>query len=95
MLDLITLVLGEDQDVFEVNKDKPIDHAPEHVVDECLEDRQGVGKAERHDQIFKMPSRGVKGGLPFVPLPNPNQVISIAEVQLRKDGCPLQEHEGQ
>ncbi len=37
---------------------------------------------------------GVKGGLAFVPLPNPNQVISTAEVQLRKDGCPLHELKG-
>ncbi len=41
-----------------------------------------------------MPIRGVKGGLPFVPRPNRNQVISTAEVQLCKDGCPLQELEG-
>ncbi len=88
------LVLGEDQDVVEVNKDNPINHISVHVVYACLEDRRDVGKAERYDQIFKKPSRGVKGGLPFVPLPNPNQVISTAEVQLCKDGCPLQELEG-
>ncbi len=94
MLDMIALILGEDQDVVKVNKNKPIDHVSKHAVDECLEDRRGVRKAKRHDQLFKMPGMGVKGGLPFVPLPNPNQVISIAEVKLRKDGRPLQELKG-
>ncbi len=94
MLDIITLVLGEDQDIVEVNKNKLIDHVSEHVVDECLEDCRGVRKAKRHDQIFKMPGMGVKGGLPLVPLPNLNQVMSTAEIQLSKYCCPLQELKG-
>ncbi len=72
LLDMIALVLEEDQDIIEINKNKPVDHVSEYVIDECLEDRRGVRKPKRHDQILKVPRRYVKGGLPFVPLPNPN-----------------------
>ncbi len=47
VLDMIVLVLGEDQDVVEVNKNEPINNVSEQVIDECLEDRRGVWKAKR------------------------------------------------
>ncbi len=69
---MIALNLGEDQDIVEVNKNEPVDHVSKHVIDECLEDHRGVRKPKWHDQILKVPRGGVKGGLPFVTLPNPN-----------------------
>jgi len=44
-------------------------HISQHVVDEYLEDRWGVGQPEGHDQVFKVPPGGVKSGLPFVTFP--------------------------
>ncbi len=67
MLDMIALVLEEDQDIVEVNKNKSVDHVSEHVIDECLKDRRGVGKPKRHDQILKVPSGGVKKAVFYSP----------------------------
>ena len=41
--------LGEDQDVVEVNENGMVQHVPENVIDQGLEDRGGVGEPEGHN----------------------------------------------
>jgi hypothetical protein len=68
----------KDQYVVQVNIYELVDHISQHVVDECLEDCWGVGKPEGHDQVFKVPPRGIKGSLPFIPPPDADQMISVS-----------------
>lgn len=37
-----------------------------------------------------MPQRGVEGHLPFVPLPDPHQMVGVAEVELGEDPGPVE-----
>ena len=54
-LDVVNVFLagtGEDWDVVKVNKDKSIEHVPEHVIHQRLEDRRGIGEVEGHHQVL-------------------------------------------
>lgn len=51
---------GEDED-----KDKPVQHVPENVIDQTLEHSRGIGKAKWHEQILVMTTGRVEGGLPL------------------------------
>ncbi len=55
VLDMISLILGEDQDIVEVNKHKPIDHVSEHIVDECLQDRWELERPNGMTKYSKCP----------------------------------------
>ena len=59
-----------------------------------LEHRGGIAEPKLHAQVLVMPQLGVKSRLPLVPLPNPDQVLSVLEVELGEDVSSLQEFEG-
>jgi hypothetical protein len=75
----------KNQYVIQVDIYELIDHVSQHVIDECLEDPWGVGQAEGHDQVFKVPPGGVKGSLPLISPPNADQMISVSQIQFRED----------
>ncbi len=52
----------------------------QHVINEYLENRGGVGQPEEHDQIFKVPPWGIKRSFPLIPLPYADQMISITQI---------------
>lgn len=54
MLDVPLQVLGEDEDVIQVDKHEPTQHVVEDVVDQILEHHRRIGETERHNQVFKM-----------------------------------------
>ncbi len=78
------------QYVIQVDIYELIYHVSQHVIDECLENRGGVGQPEGHNKIFKVPPGGIKRGLPLIPLPNADQMISVTQIEFTKDGCSLQ-----
>ena len=86
---MILFVLRKDQDVVQVNKYKYIEHIPEDVINQPLEDCGGVSQAEGHDQILIMTTRGVKGCLTLVPFTDAHKVVSVPEVELPKDSSSL------
>jgi hypothetical protein len=86
---VILFVLRKDQDVVQVNKYKYIEHIPEDVINQPLEDRGGISQAEGHVQILIMTTRGVKGCIPIVSLSDAHKVVSVPEVELRKDSSSL------
>ena len=56
-LDVVVVLLpglGEDQDVVQVDEDEPVEHVPNNIIYEALEDGKGVGKPEqhRHPDVF-------------------------------------------
>ena len=63
---------GEDEDVIEVDKDEPVQHVTENIIDQSLEHSRGCltnGKAKWHDQILVVTAGRVEAGLPLVPFP--------------------------
>lgn len=74
MLNVFLLCLQKDEDVINVNKDKPVQHVVEDIAHQCLEhsgqSRNTVGQSKRHHQTLEVPQRGIKGGFPFTPLTN-------------------------
>ncbi len=87
-------VLGVDQDIVYVHNDKLVEELPEHLVHKPLEDRRGVGKAIRYDQIFIVAWGGNEIPIPLVASPYTNEVIGTPQVQLRKDAGPIEFLEG-
>ena len=41
-------ILGEDEDVVEVDKNKLVDHVSQYVIDQTLEDGWCFSESERH-----------------------------------------------
>ncbi len=68
------------KNVIDVNNYPTIQHVPEDIVDEGLEYRRTVGKAEGHNRIFIVPIAGEKGCFPFIAPPDADEIIGIAEV---------------
>jgi hypothetical protein len=68
---------GEDEDVIEVDEDKPVQHVMENIINPSLEHSRGVGKAKWHNQILVVDAGRVEGSLPLVPFPYPHQVVGI------------------
>jgi hypothetical protein len=46
---MLSLVLGEDQDVIEVDHDAGVQEVSENVVHHCLECGRGITEAKWHD----------------------------------------------
>ena len=59
---------GEDEDVINVDEDKPVQHVTENIIHQSLEHSRGVGEAKGHDQIFVVAAGRVEGGISLVPL---------------------------
>ena len=89
MLDMFLRTPGENQDVIKVENYEDIQHVPKNIIHEGLKDCRSIGKSERHDQIFVMPS----GRLELIPLPYPNKMVSIPKVQLREEDSSQQRFE--
>lgn len=53
MMDVFLHVLGEDENVIQVGKDKPVEHITKK---ECW----GIGKDKRHHQVLKVAQGGVE-----------------------------------
>ena len=84
-------ILGENENVVQINKNKLVYHISQDIVHQGLEDGWRVREAERHDEVLPGPRRCVEGRLPFVTFLNPHKVLGIPEVQLGKDRRSLQE----
>ncbi len=59
-------------------------HVSENVIHEGLEDRRTVGKAERYKAVLVVPSRGWECCFPLIALPDSNQVLCWAKIELGK-----------
>ncbi len=87
-------VSGENEDVVKVDKHKPVQEIPQHVIHQGLKDSKGVGETKRQDPVFIVTQRGVECGLPFIPFADPHQMVGIPKVQLREHCDSLQRFEG-
>lgn len=72
MLNMGALIREKDQYVIQVDKDKPVKHVSNDVINQELED------TKQHDQVFIMSAGGGKTCFPFVPLFYPQQVVCIS-----------------
>ncbi len=67
-----------------------MEELPEHLVHELLEDGGGVGKAIRHHEVLIVAGGSNECRLPLVALPDSNEVVRAAQVQLREDAGPTE-----
>ena len=74
---MFLLGAGEDQNVIKVDEDELVEHVPEHVIHQRLENSRSVGEAEGHHQVLVVTSGGIERCLPLVPLADPDQVIGV------------------
>ena len=79
-------VIGEDEDVVNVDHNLPFcDQLSEYLIHHGLESCWGVAKTKEHHQWFKKPPICPKGGLPFIPLFNPDVVIPPSNIQFGEE----------
>ena len=85
MLDVVFLVVREDQDVIKVDDNKLVHDILEDVIDKVLEAGGRIHETETHDEgLEKTLGRG-EGGFPFIPLPDPDVVVTPSDVKLGED----------
>ena len=84
----------EDKDVVDVNKHGAVQHVPEDIVDQGLEDSGGVDESEGYNQVLKVAQRCVERGLPLVSLPDADQVVCVTAIKLGEDHGSVEGNEG-
>ena len=85
-MDLVLLhVMGEHQDVIEIDDDKGVEVGAEDVVHEALESGGCICEAEGHDGILEMAIAGAEGGLGDVVGVYADLVVAMAQVDLGED----------
>ena len=77
--------VGVYQDVVEVRNTELVQILAQGSVDVGLERGRGVGKAERHDEVFEMAVSGAESCLPLVTHGDADKVICGPEVDLGKE----------
>src|SRR3954471_1531667 len=82
MFGMILLILGEDQNIIEIDQDKFVDVGVEDEIHQASECWRSIDKAERHDSIFirtKACSKCCLGNIFFT---NANLMITHTKVKL-------------
>src|SRR4030081_2938128 len=82
---VIFRVVRVNEDVIEVGDDRNVEHVAKYVVDETLKSGESIGEAEGHDEPFERTVSGAEGGFPFISFSDPDEVISVSEVDLGVD----------
>ena len=78
-------VLGVYQDVIQIDDNTDIEEICEDTIDKSLKSHRGVSQAEGHDIPLKGPIPRAECGFPFITFCNADQVVCIAEINLRVD----------
>src|SRR5882724_3022132 len=73
-------VVRIDENVVQIYDDNDIDHICEDVVHKPLKICQRISKPFRHYQPFEGTIMSLEGSLPFVSGCNPNEMVSVLEV---------------
>ncbi len=87
---MVGQVPGVNKDVVDIDYHRAVEELPEHLVHKLLEDRGGVGKAIRHNKVFIVAGWSNECRLLLIALPDPNEVVCTAQVQLREDAGPTE-----
>jgi hypothetical protein len=82
MLAMVRIVIRIDEDVVKIYDDANIEEIAEDVVYEALESGGSIRKSEGHDQPPIGAIASVECGLPFVSIGDPDEMISMAKVDL-------------
>lgn len=68
-------------------RDKHVEHNLKDIIHQILEDRKGISKTKRQNQIFVMACRSIKGNLLLISHFNSNKTVCITEVERKKNLC--------
>src|SRR5271163_2004620 len=74
-------IVGENEDILEVDNDINIKKVAENVVHKLLEGSRCISETKRHNKPFERTVTGMEGSFPLVTFGNADQVICMAEVQ--------------
>lgn len=66
-------------------RDKHVEHNLKDIIHQILEDRKGISKTKRQNQIFVMACRSIKGNLLLIFQFNSNKTVCITEVERKKN----------
>ena len=78
-------VLGVYQDVIQIDDNADIKEIHEDTIDESLKSCRSICQAEGHDIPLEGPISCAKCGFPFITFGNADQVVRVAQINLRVD----------
>src|SRR5271155_5285655 len=74
-------IVGENEDIVEVDNDINIKKVAANVVHKSLEGSRCISETKRHNKPFERTVTGVEGGFPFITFGNADQGVRMAEVE--------------
>lgn len=80
-------VVAVNHDIIEVSCAKEVKVLARTVVDEVLEDGQGVGESKWHHGIFQGSVASAEGGFPFLSYCHSDLIVALTEIQLGEPFC--------
>src|SRR5882724_5936696 len=80
-------VVGIDENVIKIYDDNDVDHICEDVIHKLLKSCWRISKPFRHYQPLEGTIMSPEGSLPFVSRCNPNEMVSMLEVNFGVDLC--------
>ena len=83
MLPVLLRIIGVDEDIVQVDDNRLIEQVLEDVVHETLESSRCVSKTFGDNQPFKRAITSPESCFPLVSLRNPDQMVRMAEIDLR------------
>ena len=80
-------VLGVYQDVIQIDNYTDVKEVHEDAIDELLESCRSICQAEGHDIPLEGTISHAEHGFPFITFGNADQVVHVAQINLRVDLC--------
>src|SRR5882724_10523633 len=80
-------VVGIDENVIQIYDDNDVNHICKDVVHKPLKSCWRISKPFRHYQPLKGTIMSLEGSLQFVSRCNPNEMVSMPEVDFGVDSC--------
>ena len=78
-------VLGVYQDVIQIDDNADIEEIHEDTIDESLKSHGSICQAKGHDIPLEGPISRAECGFPFITFSNVDQVVCVAQINLRVD----------
>lgn len=85
---------GKNPNVIQVKQNESVQEVMKNIIYQVLEHSRCISLSERHYMVFKVAELDVECSLSLVPFLYMHQVVSVLEVQLRKDRSLLQGFKG-
>ncbi len=89
---MFSKILGKNKNIVKIRQLEGIQGVPPNIIYQALENSRCISQSKGHNQKLKLSC--LESRFPFITFSDPNQMISVVQVQLGINGGPLKGGEG-